>query len=722
MSRVASPAAHDPAGLAEARILVVDDRAENLLVVKTMLEGLGPEIVTARSGEEALKRLLENDFAVVLLDVNMPGMDGLETATYIRSRARNQHTPIIFLTAYVEEMHTVRGYSLGAVDYILTPVMPEVLRGKVKVFVRLYLMTREAERQADQRIALAREQAARAAAEESTRRSAFLAEAWDRLGSSLDTEATVKALAAFVVPTLADVGALMLTDEHGRVQCAELAWRGADGMTHSEAVTGLQHPELEAAMRDAFDSGRIEFLWEAGRGRAPLLAARCGEDSPRALDPACEPEAMALVPLTARGRRLGILILGRHGRPFDDASLALAADLGVRAAVALDNCLLYASIQEADRRKNEFLAMLAHELRNPLAPVRNAVHVLRSRGGSDWPLEVIDRQSTQLVRLVDDLLDVSRVTQGRIVLKLEPVDVAGVVAMAVETSRPLIDRNAHDLSVSLPAHAVYVHGDRSRIAQILANLVNNAAKYTEPGGRVALAVEEVGEEVVFTVRDSGVGIPENMLASIFELFVQADRSLDRSQGGLGIGLTIVHRLVTMLGGSVHAASDGPGKGSAFSVRLPRGAYCAVPESAPATRRALAKRILVVDDYLDAAESMAAVLQAERHEVRIARDGLTAIEAARAFRPSAVLLDIGLPGMTGYEVARALRAMPETRDSLLIAVTGYGQAEDQALSREAGFNFHLVKPVDPEALRAILDSAAAAVPTPEPEMVIEARRA
>jgi len=389
--------------------------------------------------------------------------------------------------------------------------------------------------------------------------------------------------------------------------------------------------------------------------------------------------------------------------------LALAQDLATRAAVSFDNCLLYAKIQEGDQRKNEFLAMLAHELRNPLAPIRNAVQLLRSPERTltqlDWALSVLDRQSQQLVRLVDDLLDVARITQGRILLKLESVDVAKVVGVAVEMCRPLVNARAHELTVSLPPATLAVHGDFSRVAQVLANLLNNAAKYTEPKGRISLKVEDDGAEVVFRIADSGIGIPKHMLGSIFELFTQADRSLDRTQGGLGIGLTVVRRLVSMQGGSVVVHSEGMKKGSEFVVRLPRvtaNAVASVPAEAP-RHNDTAYRVLIVDDYADAAISMAALLKVDGQDVRVAHDGPAALEMARDFKPRIVLLDIGLPGMNGFEVARALRAEPATRDCLLVAVSGYGQAEDQRQSQEAGFDRHLVKPVDLMVLQEIFDN-------------------
>ena len=693
------------------KILVVDDRAENLLVSRTLLEELG-EIITLRSGEEALRCLLEQDVAVILLDVNMPGMDGLETARYIRMRQKTMHTPIIFLTAYIEEMHTAKGYALGAVDYILTPVMPDILRTKIKVFVDLYRLTQQAHRQVEQRIALAQEQAARAAAEETIRRSTFLADASDILSSSLDADATIKTLAQFLVPFLGDLCAVALFDEHGAPTRMEIAWVGAiDGSyRHGKSIGGLDNRTINRAMREALDSGSVAVVRELQPGEISLVATSAGNET-EVLELGFTLRTLAVLPLVARDRKLGVLVLGLglSERQFDAVALTLAEDLATRAAVSLDNCLLYAKIQEADQRKNEFLAMLAHELRNPLAPVRNAVQILMMPNlqGTKlaWGIDVIDRQTRQLVRLVDDLLDVARITQGKIDLKIGNVDVAAVVSLAVEMNRQLVDKHRYKLTVTVPAMPLFVRGDHSRITQVLSNLLNNALKYTEPEGRISISVEPHETEITFRVRDSGIGIAKNMLHSIFDLFTQAERSLDRSQGGLGIGLTIVKRLVSMQGGSVEAFSDGPQKGSEFVVRFPRvnARPGMVPESSVAASSDFRQRVLLVDDYVDAAESMAALLRAYGHEVCIAYDGPAALDMARAFKPDVVFLDIGLPRMDGYQVMHALRTMPETRNCHFIAISGYGRTDDQTRSRDAGFSRHLVKPVDLLAIGEIFDS-------------------
>jgi len=371
--------------------------------------------------------------------------------------------------------------------------------------------------------------------------------------------------------------------------------------------------------------------------------------------------------------------------------------------------------EEADRRKDEFLATLAHELRNPLAPIRNAVQILRLKGETNGDAllarDIIDRQVQQLARLVDDLLDVSRITRGTIELRRERAEVTAIVEQALETSRPLLEAASHELSVSYPAEPLWVMADVTRLAQVLANLLNNAAKYTRAGGRIHVAIDSEGGDAVIRVRDDGIGIPPDMLGRIFEIFAQVDTSLERAQGGLGLGLTIAQRLVEMHGGTITAASDGPGTGSELAVRLPRLPRLQEPRESsaaagdghqsgdPEARAEL--KVLVVDDNNDSADSLAVWLELAGHQVRTAYDGQQALAAAEEFRPRVILLDIGMPGMSGYDVARRLREKLATHDVLLLAMTGWGQDEDRRKSREAGFDEHLVKPLDPQALKDLL---------------------
>lgn len=364
-------------------------------------------------------------------------------------------------------------------------------------------------------------------------------------------------------------------------------------------------------------------------------------------------------------------------------------------------------LRAADRSKDEFLAMLAHELRNPLAPINNAAQLLPrlipNEPQTRQAVEIIQRQVKHMTRLVDDLLDVSRITQGKVSLKKEPTDLAQALHAGIELTRPFIEEKKHDITITLPAEELMVVGDPARLAQVFGNLLNNAAKYTEEHGRIALIAERRAEQAIIQVRDSGIGIAPDLLPRVFDLFTQADGTLERAQGGLGIGLALVRSLVALHGGSVEAHSAGQGQGSEFVVRLPvlkRSARWKPPEE-PDLRKLRPRRVLIVDDNADAADSMAMLLGLDQHEVRVVYDGNTALDAAREFEPEVLLLDIGLPGIDGYAVARQLRAAVESKATLVIAVTGYGQSEDRERSKAAGFDHHLVKPVDPEALRRLL---------------------
>jgi signal transduction histidine kinase/ActR/RegA family two-component response regulator len=368
-----------------------------------------------------------------------------------------------------------------------------------------------------------------------------------------------------------------------------------------------------------------------------------------------------------------------------------------------------AALKQADRRKNEFLAILAHELRNPIAPIRNAVLALKLQDPPDpaiqWPREVIERQVRQLNRMVDDLLDVSRITQAKFALHKQPIEVGRILVEAVETSQPLIDARKHRLTVVPPAEPVWLEGDQVRLAQVVSNLLNNAAKYTEVGGQIRLSAERRGNEAVIRVHDTGIGIPAGLMPHIFEPFTQEERSPNRAQGGLGIGLALVRSLVELHGGRVEAKSAGRGRGSEFIVRLPLLPEAPAP-STPATPNAqgtvASRRILVVDDNIDSAETLGLLLRLGGHKVFTAYSGQSALESARVNQPEIVMLDIGMPGMDGHEVARRLRDELGLKNLLLVAMTGYGQDQDRRRSEEAGFHSHLVKPVDLEGLNALLN--------------------
>ena len=572
----------------KVNILLVDDQPARLLTYEAVLAELGQNLVTARSGLEALEKLMREEFAVVLLDVSMPDMDGFEAARLIHDHPRFERTPIIFVTGvHISELDRLQGYKLGAVDYVSIPVVPEILHSKVAVLVELYCKRREL-RELNRNLALANERLA-----------------------------------------------------HDNVALRE------------EKTRELE--QLNATLQ-----------------RANEQLASANEQ------------------LASANRRLQSEVVER----------ARAED----------------ALKEADRRKDEFLAMLAHELRNPLAPIHNALHLMRmdpSARQQSWSREVIERQLSQLTRLVDDLLDVSRITRGKIALAREPLEVASLIARAVETIQPLLDERGHHFTVEAPAdEPLIVHGDPLRLTQALGNLLGNAAKYTNRGGHIHLTVSRVGEEVELRVRDDGVGIPAERLPLIFNLFTQLDSKSDHPQSGLGIGLALVRRLVQMHGGSVTAASDGRNRGSEFIIRLPllleavaplhgksTAAHEATARDAPAT--AVRRRILVADDNPDALASLSEVLRLQGHEVFSACNGTLALECAERHLPQVALLDIGMPLLDGYEVARRIRAQPWGAQITLFALTGWGQDPDRRRSREAGFDQHLVKPVDLGTLSELL---------------------
>jgi signal transduction histidine kinase len=529
----------------KVNILLVDDQPGKLLAYRAMLDELGENLITASSGREALEHLLRTDVTIVLMDVSMPDLDGFELAGIIRDHPRYQKTAIIFVSAvHLTDMDRLKGYASGAVDYVSVPVVPELLRAKVRVFAELYRKTRQ----------------------------------WERLNRELESRVEERT--------------------------AELA---------------------ESTRR------QIELTQQ---------------------------------------------------------------------------------LREADRRKDEFLAFLAHELRNPLAPIVNAAAILRLKVADDpelnWCREVIERQAGQLTRLVDDLLDVSRITRGNITLRPEEVDVATIVAAAVETCRPMIDARRHKLSVRLPEQPLVVSGDPARLTQVIANLLSNAAKYQDNEGRIELIVESVGQDAVVTVRDDGIGIAPEMLPLVFDLFSRVAGSGHRSDDGLGIGLALVKKLIEMHGGTIEAMSEGLTKGSQFVVRIPRLAGLGKPDGSGSKGTMAASfggpplRMLVVDDNRDAAESLAKLLRLGGHHVTVAHDGARALELAVVERPEFIFLDLGMPVMDGYDVCRQLRELGLS-DARIIAVSGYGQERDKSRSEAAGFDAHAVKPIGlDEILRLLAD--------------------
>jgi signal transduction histidine kinase len=417
--------------------------------------------------------------------------------------------------------------------------------------------------------------------------------------------------------------------------------------------------------------------------------------------------SVPVIPEVLRAKVAVFADLHRKTQQLEDLNRSLEQRVAERTAEVE---ALLARLVEGDRRKDDFLALLAHELRNPLNPIRSAVQVLRTRGASDeelrWSEAVIDRQVDHLKRLIDDLLDISRITRNDLQLRTEQVSLNDVLMAAVETSRPLIEERRHELRLQLPERPVYLEADVVRLSQVFMNLLNNAAKYTPDGGRIVLDArfEESATgpaEIVVTVRDTGIGFSSDKLPHLFEMFFRAGDPLNRSQGGLGIGLSLVRSLVTMHQGRVEAESAGIGEGSTFTVRLPAASeqQARLPAAAPAPREMppARRRILVVDDNKDSADSLALLLQFSGNEVEAAYDGLQALAAAESFRPEVILMDIGMPNLNGYEAARRIREQPWGRQMVLIAQTGWGQRDDRLRAVEAGFDAHLVKPVEPQSL-------------------------
>jgi signal transduction histidine kinase len=532
-------------------ILMVDDQPAKLLTYETILAELGENLVKATSADAALQMLLRDEFAVVLVDVCMPNIDGFELATLIRQHPRCERTSLIFVSAIQQtNLDQLRGYEAGAVDYVSVPVVPELLRARVAVFADLYRKTAALERinrELEQRVAL---------------------------------------------------------------RTAEL-------------------------QRDLAERRRLEQ-----------------------------------------------------------------------------------ALLDASRRKDEFLAVLAHELRNPLAPIRTAVDLLRLRPIADPSViecrDVIGRQVEQLTRLVDDLLDVSRINSGKIRLVREPLDVAAIVRHAAETQRPQLDERKQRLSVEAPERPLVVDGDLTRLSEAVGNLLDNASKYSDEGARIVVRIEAgAAGEAVIRVQDPGIGIPPEMLSRVFELFTQVDHARSRTQGGLGIGLALVRELVELHGGRVTAHSPGIARGSEFVVRLPLrvapAPAVAPPAAEPAPSAIPYRRVLVVDDNRDAAEILATMLRLDALEVRTAHDGAQALALGEQFEPDLVLLDLGMPGMSGFDVARAIRARPWGAGVTIVAQTGWGQDQDRRRTREAGFDEHLTKPVDRPRLLQLLTALRAEAP-------------
>ncbi|HSN19359.1 MAG TPA: ATP-binding protein [Usitatibacter sp.] len=537
----------------------------------------------------------------------------------------------------------------------------------------------------------------------------FLADASAALAEIRDPESTLKRIAQLAVPHFADWSEVTVLAPDGSTRRLVATHWDPERVKFGEEIERRFPSGESSASRRAIRTGEAvfapdvteEMMREAARSQEHLAMIRD-----------LNLRSFICVPMRTNGTIRGAIAFAtsESGRRYTEFDLETARELAHRAAIAIENAALVQALKEADRRKDEFIAVLAHELRNPLAPVRNAIEILRASPPPtqqlQWTHDVIDRQVRQLSRLVDDLLDVSRITSGKIELRKERVQLSAAARIALESSRPLIERGGHELTVRLPAEPLWLEADLARLAQVLSNLLNNAAKYTRSGGHIWLAVERAGATAVVRVRDNGIGIRPEMLEHIFEMFTQAGSAGAHSLGGLGIGLTLVQRLVELHGGRIEARSEGIGRGAEFIVTLPLASMESANEpdldEAPAKQDRAPRRILVVDDNRDAADSLCMLLKSRGHEVRVAYDGLEAVGAAVTFQPEVVLLDIGLPKLSGYEAARRIREARGDR-VLLMAVTGWGQEEDRRRAMEAGFDHHLTKPVDPAAISRLIDA-------------------
>ncbi|RYF17669.1 MAG: response regulator [Comamonadaceae bacterium] len=641
-------------------ILLVDDQPANLLALEAALDTLGVDMVRAVSGPQALAALEKQDFAAVLLDVRMPGMDGFEVAREIRSRPRTRFTPILFVTAGDDpDEAMLSAYALGAVDFLAKPLRSEVLKAKVGVFVELYRSKEEL------RARERRDYEQRLEAKEERYRALF---------ESIDE--------GFCVVKL-------VRDATGRVR---------------------DYRFEEANEAFAMHTGLEDVIGKTIRDMVPGQDAHWFEIYGRVADTG---EATRFVQEAKAMNRWFDVYATRLGGPGSDLVAVLFSDITQRLLAEQDLRRLNEELAQANRLKTEFLATLAHELRNPLAPLSNGLHLMRMAGNKPEVLErtrqMMERQIQHMVHLVDDLLDVARISTGKVELRRRPMDLKEVVATAVETSASLIDNAGHRLTVEMPSQPLPMHADPTRIAQVVSNLLNNAAKYTPEGGRIALKGRVEGREAVISVTDTGVGLEPDALAKVFEMFAQVPGA-GKPQGGLGIGLSLVKSLVGLHGGTVSATSPGPGQGSTFTVRLPltEGNDMSTDSSPASTSSTPGQlQVLVVDDNTDAAESLGVLLDIEGHAAHIAHTGAEALQVAQSQALDVVFLDIGLPDMTGYDVAKRMRMLPGMQKTLLVALTGWGTQDDRQRTRDAGFDRHLTKPAELPAVEELLRAAAAA---------------
>lgn len=700
-------------------ILVIDDRPDKVLALEAVLEDLGQNLVHAYSGREGLRYLLQQDFAVILLDVNMPGMDGFETASLIRQRPSTRDTPIIFITAYADEMQLARGYSLGAVDYILAPVMPEVLRSKVSVFVDLYRKSEQLRRQADlqqQRAAQLQKLAAASLAINACRSLHGLLQC--AADSARDIVGCHQAITLYV-PDPALPGGSRQTEAIGSFSDRYADWRGRrlrlDDCVQTQVVRSRRATRLtEQELHTHPD-------WQIVRGlEVPPI------------------RGMLAAPLSGSGERsLGVIYLAdKMAGTFSEEDEAILTQLAQMASIAIENSL-FAEEREANRIKDEFLATLSHELRTPLNAILGWTQLLATHSLDEevsHGLNVIERNARAQTKLIEDLLDVSRITTGKLRLAIKPISFIPVIEAAADAVRPAADAKAILLNLDLNDAGQLIPGDADRLQQVVWNLLSNAVKFTPKNGRVDVSLNLDGAQIRLAVHDSGRGIAPEFLPYVFDRFRQADSTSTRAHGGLGIGLTIVRHIVELHGGSVTADSAGDGRGATFIVDLPTVASLAPAEATsrepshkPITRvetveSALSPviartddldgvHVLLVDDEPDAREVVSTMLRRAGANVTSAGSVREALDLFERTRPSVLLSDIAMPERDGYDLIRLVRELPASHGGQIpaIALTAYAREEDRFRALTAGFQAHLSKPVAPPDLVEAISRVATARP-------------
>ena len=708
-------------------ILLVDDRPEKLLALEAVLEDLGQTIVRAYSGREALRHVLNHEFAVILLDVNMPGMDGFETAQLIRQRKSSQHVPIIFITAMGDEMHAARGYALGAVDYILSPVVPEVLRSKVAVFVDLFKKTEQVKRQAESLSSRASQLQKLAAASVAINGALSI----DRMLQTItdvarDVIESHQAITLFIDPRATQRPTK--TEAFSSFSDKYAQWRGKpldlDRIANTLAAQSRTATRLtEAKLRDHAD-------W---------LVVRDVEIPPIK-------GGMLAAPLKGRdGNSLGVIYLSDRADTlyFTAADEAVIVQLAQMASIAIENTL-YAEEREANRMKDEFLSTLSHELRTPLNAILGWTQLLRMGKPSENELtrglDVIERNVRAQTKLIEDLLDVSRITTGKLRLSVRPMALTPVIEAAVDAVRPAASAKGIRIDVETGNPSDQISGDPDRLQQVVWNLLSNAVKFTPTNGRIGVALDRVDGQAQVRVTDSGQGIDPKFLPYVFDRFRQADSSSTRSHGGLGIGLTIVRHIVELHGGTVRAESRGEGSGATFLVNLPVSPVRVEEPGDPPPRGGVASpagvagvgvgrnggngeahaggrptagldglRVLVVDDEQDARDVIGEILRRGGADVTTAATAQEGLQLLGRLRPDVLVSDIAMPDEDGYAFIRCIRQLsPEDGGATpSIALTAYARDEDRARAMAAGFQAHLAKPVEPGDLVAAVAGLAAA---------------